>query len=159
MSVRTQIDRIKAAKEDIATAITEKGVTVPSGTLIDGMAGLIAGISGTPEGLTAVEYGEIVLAEDWMELTFQHGMGVVPRAGVLWLASNDEVGEASIENIVVTCFANYMDYGYVACGILGGDNGSFSPGGEWTNYFSTTNATFFGPSFAVGQKYNYIICA
>ena len=41
MSVQQQIDRIEAAKEAIATAITGKGVTVPSGTKLDGMAGLI----------------------------------------------------------------------------------------------------------------------
>lgn len=132
---------------------------IAEGVSIFGVLGTLASGGGTPEGLTAVEYGEIVPANDLMELTFQHSMGVVPRAGVLWLASNDEVGEASSENVVVTCFANYMDYGYVACKIIGSESGFFYPGGEWTNWFSTTYATFFGPSFAVGRKYNYIICA
>lgn len=37
-------DEVDAATEDIATAITNKGVEVPSGTTLDGMAALIDGI-------------------------------------------------------------------------------------------------------------------
>jgi hypothetical protein len=44
MSIQSEINRITTAKNDIATAIANKGVAVPSGTKIDGMAGLIAGI-------------------------------------------------------------------------------------------------------------------
>lgn len=39
--ISTEITRIQGAKSDIATAIENKGVTVPSGTKIDGMAALI----------------------------------------------------------------------------------------------------------------------
>lgn len=46
MSVQSEIDRIAGAKSDISTAITNKGVTVPSGTKLDGMAALIDSISG-----------------------------------------------------------------------------------------------------------------
>lgn len=45
MSVQTEINRISSAKSAISTAITNKGVTVPSGTKIDGMATLIGQIS------------------------------------------------------------------------------------------------------------------
>lgn len=41
MSVSTEITRIQEAKADIASAIENKGVTVPSSTKIDGMAALI----------------------------------------------------------------------------------------------------------------------
>ena len=44
MSIVTEISRIKSAKSAIAAAIAGKGVTVPSGTLIDGMAALIESI-------------------------------------------------------------------------------------------------------------------
>lgn len=44
MSVQSEIERIAGAKSDIATAITNKGVTVPSGTKLDGMAALIDSI-------------------------------------------------------------------------------------------------------------------
>lgn len=45
MAIQDQIDRISAAKDDIKAAIEEKGVTVPSGTTIEGYASLIRGIS------------------------------------------------------------------------------------------------------------------
>ena len=45
MSTQSEINRIEQAKTDIAEAITAKGVTVPSGTKIDGMSSLIASIS------------------------------------------------------------------------------------------------------------------
>ena len=41
MSVQTEIDRIKNAKTAISTAIASKGVNVPDGTKLDGMAPLI----------------------------------------------------------------------------------------------------------------------
>ena len=44
MSVQTEITRIESAKTAIATAIEGKGVTVPDGTLLDGMAALIESI-------------------------------------------------------------------------------------------------------------------
>lgn len=55
MSVQTEINRIESAKTAIATAIAGKGVTVPSGTKIDGMAALIEGIEAGGGGGTSVE--------------------------------------------------------------------------------------------------------
>lgn len=53
MSIQTDLTRIKNAKAAIKAAIEGKGVTVPDGTLLDGMAALIEGIeagSGSPFG-------------------------------------------------------------------------------------------------------------
>ena len=44
MSIQTDLTRIKNAKAAIKTAIEGKGVTVPDGTLLDGMAALIESI-------------------------------------------------------------------------------------------------------------------
>lgn len=44
MSIQTELTRITNAKAAIKTAIEGKGVTVPDGTMLDGMAELIAGI-------------------------------------------------------------------------------------------------------------------
>lgn len=44
MSIQTDLTRIKNAKAAIKTAIEGKGVTVPDGTMLDGMAALIDGI-------------------------------------------------------------------------------------------------------------------
>ena len=45
MSIQTELTRITNAKAAIKTAIEGKGVTVPDGTMLDGMAALIQGIS------------------------------------------------------------------------------------------------------------------
>lgn len=44
MSIQTELTRITNAKAAIKTAIEGKGVTVPDGTLLDGMAALISSI-------------------------------------------------------------------------------------------------------------------
>ena len=68
MSVQTEITRIESAKTAIATAIESKGVTVPDGTLLDGMAPLIESIEtgGGAENLfgTYFETGSIIPASD-----------------------------------------------------------------------------------------------
>ena len=73
MSVQTEITRIESAKTAIATAIEGKGVTVPDGTLLDGMAPLIEAIEaggGSGGGIPAdhmgypVATGEITFATD-----------------------------------------------------------------------------------------------
>lgn len=45
MSIQSEITRLETAKTNIASAIGAKGVTVPSGTKLDGMATLIGNIS------------------------------------------------------------------------------------------------------------------
>ena len=45
MSIQSEIGRLSAAKTDIAAAIAAKGVIVPDGTGLDGMAALIGQIS------------------------------------------------------------------------------------------------------------------
>ena len=50
MSVQTQIDRISGAVSAALTALSEKGVTVPAGTKVDGLAALIAAIEAGGSG-------------------------------------------------------------------------------------------------------------
>ena len=67
MSVQTQIDRLASAKAAIKTAIEGKSVTVPDGTLLDGMASLIesieAGGGGSVEPFTKIISGTITFAD------------------------------------------------------------------------------------------------
>lgn len=46
MSIATEITRLQTAKSNLKTSIENKGVTVPSATLIDGYASLVDQISG-----------------------------------------------------------------------------------------------------------------
>lgn len=45
MSIQSELTRLENAKADIASAITEKGVSVPNGTRLNGMANLVRSIS------------------------------------------------------------------------------------------------------------------
>ena len=56
MSIQTELTRITNAKAAIKTAITGKGVTVPDGTLLDGMAALIESIEAGGGGGTNIDW-------------------------------------------------------------------------------------------------------
>lgn len=68
MSIQTELTRITNAKAAIKTAIEGKGVTVPDGTMLDGMASLIESIEagGGEENLFGAyfETGSIIPASD-----------------------------------------------------------------------------------------------
>lgn len=61
MSIQTELTRLINAKAAIQTAIEGKGVTVPSGTLLDGMAALIESIE---TGGGDVVLGEITITSN-----------------------------------------------------------------------------------------------
>lgn len=62
MSIQTELTRITNAKAAIKTAIEGKGVTVPDGTMLDGMAALIEAIEAG--GGIPIYTKNIVFAED-----------------------------------------------------------------------------------------------
>lgn len=67
MSVQSEITRIESAKTAIATAIEGKGVTVPEGTKLDGLAALVEAISAggvAPDFGYALDFGTMILADD-----------------------------------------------------------------------------------------------
>ena len=78
MSIQTDLTRIKNAKAAIKAAIEGKGVTVPDGTLLDGMAALIESIEAGGGGgdftlgefTLAANTMKYILAEDIDEPTF-----------------------------------------------------------------------------------------
>ena len=65
MSIQTELTRITNAKAAIKAAIEGKGVTVPDGTLLDGMAALIAAIEAGGGGGDFI-LGEFTLAANTM---------------------------------------------------------------------------------------------
>ena len=64
MSIQTELTRIINAKAAIKTAIEGKGVTVPDGTLLDGMASLIESIEAGGGGGMKVEVFSITPADE-----------------------------------------------------------------------------------------------
>ena len=90
MSIQTDLTRIKNAKAAIKTAIEGKGVTVPDGTLLDGMAALIASIE-AGGGSGNIAYGTITPADASVNLEIAHGLGKVPDFFCI-VASNNSNG-------------------------------------------------------------------
>ena len=100
MSVQSEITRLTTAKSDISTAITNKGVTVPSGTKLDGMAALIDSISGGEDVIikqvTFNPSSNYSLSNDKCVVT--HNCGKIPKA--VFIFSNNT------SNL-------YVGYGYI----------------------------------------------
>lgn len=90
MSIQTELTRITNAKAAIKTAIEGKGVTVPDGTLLDGMASLIESIEAgggnfdfsALNGATAAVSGTFTPASDssylWVNADFS-AVSTLPR--------------------------------------------------------------------------------
>ena len=91
MSIQTELTRITNAKAAIKTAIEGKGVTVPAGTLLDGMASLI-------ESIEAGGGGDIFATGTFTPETdiscsannpfvVQHNLGRIPKAFFMYVSS------------------------------------------------------------------------
>ncbi|MDY4835954.1 MAG: hypothetical protein SO181_12630 [Frisingicoccus sp.] len=83
MSIQTQIDRISESVSAALTALTEKGVTVPDDTKVDGLAALIAAIESGGGGAT-IATGSFRPSGAFENLTVTHGLGVVPNFAICY---------------------------------------------------------------------------
>ena len=79
MSIQTELTRIINAKAAIKAAIEGKGVTVPDGTLLNGMAALIDSIEAGGGGVSGITYGIYIPSVTGKTNTIEHGLGVVPK--------------------------------------------------------------------------------
>ena len=92
MSIQTELPRIINAKAAIKAAIEGKGVTVPSGTLLDGMAALIESIETGGVG-SKISTGTYTSTDDTAHITVPHMLGVIPTfAFVGFLYGGNENG-------------------------------------------------------------------
>lgn len=91
MSIQTELTRLTNAKAAIKTAIEGKGVTVPSGTLLDGMAALIdaieAGGGGEIFGSNYFQSGSFTLSGPAANYTITHNLGRIPQYMLIFLGA------------------------------------------------------------------------
>lgn len=81
MSIQTELTRIKNAKAAIKAAIEGKGVTVPDGTLLDGMAALIESIEAGGGSGGKIARGTFIPATTTslsLAYKIEHNCGFVP---------------------------------------------------------------------------------
>ena len=87
MSIQTELTRITNAKAAVKAAIEGKGVTVPDGVLLDGMAPLIESIEA---GGGAMYTGSITPSQTMEALhTVGHHLGVVPNFAAMYALDDD----------------------------------------------------------------------
>ena len=94
MSIQTELTRITNAKAAIKAAVEGKGVTVPNGTLLDGMASLIESIEAGGGAKIATGSFTNIRQENYStEIT--HGLGTIPKIVIiLW----DDITLNSVES-------------------------------------------------------------
>ena len=83
MSIQSEIDRIANAKAAVKAAIEGKGVTVPDGMLLDGMAPLIESIEAG--GGYEITTGSITPSETTTSLSWEHGLSTTPSLVLIYL--------------------------------------------------------------------------
>lgn len=100
MSIQTELTRITNAKAAIKTSIEGKGVTVPDGTLLDGMAALIESIEAGGGGGGNFATGTFTPETDIScsaqnPFVVQHNLGRIPKAFFMYVSSRDAWGSDS----------------------------------------------------------------
>lgn len=109
MSIQTELTRITNAKAAIKAAIEGKGVTVPAGTLLDGMASLIESIEAGGGGAT----GTFAVTEDYIstapEIVLTHNLGKPPTSFILY-RENGADGVSAMTGGGVVFFATTSFY-------------------------------------------------
>lgn len=80
MSIQTELTRLQNAKAAIKAAIDGKGVTVPDGTLLDGMAALIESIEAGGGGEQSLCYatGTFIPESNTTVVVITHNLGRIP---------------------------------------------------------------------------------
>ena len=90
MSIQTELTRITNAKAAIKAAIEGKGVTVPDGTLLDGMASLIESIEAGGSSNFATDNftpETDISCSAQNPFVVQHNLGRIPKAFFMYVSS------------------------------------------------------------------------
>lgn len=116
MSIATEITRLQTAKSNLKTAIENKGVTVPSATLISGYASLVNQISG---GLSNTDAILIVTVPTGSTVTATKGG--VTLTSTIWVQNADNTLDTAIFTIPSSTFDSNA---WTVTATLGGESSS-----------------------------------
>lgn len=163
MSVQTEITRIESAKTAIATAIEGKGVTVPTGTKLDGLAALIDSIEAGGGGFQ-VALGTFIPAETKSlnsipPVSIEHNAGFTPDAFIFYQADTGKYGiiAVSAKGTILwgtesanfySCYVMAKGSSYMGEGVLK----TYPPTGEVV-YIRSSDSSH---KITAGQEYRWI---
>ena len=131
MSIQTELTRITNAKTAIKAAIEGKGVTVPDGTLLDGMAALIESIEagGGGGGSVKLAHGTLTFASDTTIAGLggthyvTHNLGVTPNFALIFVKSFSAKNDFICSYFNSIGISKYTDGGHnLAVGSVSGYN-------------------------------------
>lgn len=111
MSIQTELTRIKNAKAAIKAAIEGKGITVPGGTLLDGMAALIESIEAGGGGGKIARGTFIPATTTSLRVAYkiEHNCGFVPDVFIVLKERSNEFISYSIKLAVSFPVSFYLD--------------------------------------------------
>ena len=170
MSIQTELTRITNAKAAIKTAIEGKGVTVPNGTLLDGMASLIESIEAGGGSENQLVYGTYTPASDQTAAyggSFSAEFGFVPDVFVMCQSDALDHPAKNSAAIIISrphAYNNTIRPSYFRS-IVSASTGSYQTGTSNHRYYGTVNIMtetkvgFFGPSGSLlvgGVEYFWI---
>lgn len=120
MSIQSEIDRISGAVQDAFAALTEKGVDVPDGTNVTGLAELIRKESGGSSGSVVAGVEEVILASDAATSGTPVKLGNIPFISThindanlfAALVRKDTTQAASAAAFAAACNSAYLYGGY-----------------------------------------------
>ena len=118
MSIQSELTRLTNAKAAIKTAIEGKGITVPSDTLLDGMAALIDAIE-AGGGRAKIITGEFTLDTVESGVSVEHNLSEVPNFAYYFALLAPTVSNQLEDNSTTRFFAIYLDgvhYSYYVSG-------------------------------------------
>ena len=167
MSIQTELTRLTNAKAAIQTAIEGKGVTVPSGTLLDGMAALIesieAGGSSDYTPFELVTMGTITPTEDTQNLAIPIPDNVGTNTlRAIWLISNNSIKDygGSIETRYrISWYMSILGkYNYTRITTFQGIASQYVPiNNNMANWIDGNNIKSYNSYyFVAGVEYQYI---
>lgn len=165
MSIQTELTRITNAKAAIKTAIEGKGVTVPAGTLLDGMAALIESIEAGGGGGTKISIGTYTPTGNTAYITVPHMLGVIPTfASVCLVYGGSETGLLMLFQSELTRNVNHPYSDYVGEGEpLTSDGGTEQRPYNIKAYGANESNVSFGINtsgyslFIAGNTYQWIV--
>lgn len=137
MSIQTELTRITNAKSSIVAAIEGKGVTVPDGTLLDGMAALIESIEA---GGSAKIYKEkVTFSKDTNSYTIEHNLGVIPNFCIFYVLDEFEyLGTRKTASM----FCGILDGSMIYTAVGTGNTGTSKKAYAYVPTLSYTNKTY-----------------
>lgn len=137
MSIASEITRLQGAKSDLKTSIENKGVTVPSATLIDGYASLVDQISGGGGSGLDYETGTYTPVSDTVQPTINFSKTHTSMPVFIYLQDTGTFNSTSNSNYIFL----YIDWQLLIGNQIYITSSSVQYGMVWYEYRSSSSTS------------------